>query len=85
MDGIGQLGIDGASIIYYLVNYGLILAILGFYVYPKIYTALEKRQKDITNSLDNAHNLKKELAKELEKYHDEHKKLLDETRAQKKK
>lgn len=84
MDGIGQLGIDIPSIIYYLVNYGVILAILGFYVYPKIFAVLEKRQKNIANSLDNAHNLKKELAKELEKYHAEHKKLLDETRAQKK-
>jgi F0F1-type ATP synthase membrane subunit b/b' len=85
MDGIGQLGIDIPSIIYYLVNYGVILAILGFYVYPKIYSVLEKRQNDITNSLNNAQKLKKELSKELEKYSNEHKKLLEEARLQKKK
>ncbi len=85
MDGLGKLGIDIWGIIYYIVNYWLILAVLSIYVYPKIDLVLKKRQKDIGDSLDNAQKLKKELSKELEKYHAEHKKLLDEARLQKKK
>lgn len=85
MDGIGQLGIDIPSIIYYLVNYGIILAILGFYVYPKIQTVLAKRQLEISESLDNVHKLKEQLSTELDKYQLEHKKILEEARLQKKK
>jgi F0F1-type ATP synthase membrane subunit b/b' len=85
MDGLGQLGIDIWSILYYLVNYGIILAVLGYYVYPRVYAILEKRESEISRSLDHAQELKNELAKELEKYHAEHKILLTESREQKKK
>lgn len=84
MDGLGKLGIDVWGILYYLINYGLILAVLGIYVYPKIDLVLKKRQKDISDSLDNASNLKSELTKEVEKYHKEHARLLEEIRLQKK-
>lgn len=84
MDGLGKLGIDVWGILYYLINYGLILAVLGIYVYPKIDFVLKKRQKDISDSLDNASNLKSELSKEVEKYHKEHARLLEEIRLQKK-
>lgn len=85
MDGLGKLGIDIWWIIYYLVNCGILFAVLGLYVYPKIDLVLKKRQKDIGDSLDRAHELKKELARELEKYQSDQKNLLEETRAQKKK
>lgn len=85
MDGLGQIGIDIWSILYYLVNYGIILAVLGYYVYPRVYAILEKRESEISRSLDSAQELKNELAKELERYHAENKKLLAESREQKKK
>lgn len=85
MDGLGRLGIDIWWVIYYLVNYGIILALLGYYVYPKIDDVLEKRKTAINNSLDSANKLKKELAKEVEKFHAEHEKILKEAREQKKK
>ncbi|MCB9806658.1 ATP synthase F0 subunit B [Candidatus Peribacteria bacterium] len=76
---------DIPSIIYYLVNYGIILAVLGFYVYPKIHTVLTRRQEEISGSLDDVHMLKEQLSKELQKYKDEHKRILEEARLQKKK
>ena len=85
MTGFGALGIDLQSIIYYLVNYGIILSILGFYVYPKIHGALEKRQKEIVWSVDDASKLKSELAAELASFHEKHEVILSEAREQKKK
>lgn len=62
MSGLESLGIDLQSIIYYLVNYGIILAVIGFYVVPRIRAVLEKRQREISGSVDEADKLQQELA-----------------------
>lgn len=85
MSGLEALGIDLQSIIYYLVNYGIILGVLGFYVYPKVHKVMEKRQSEITTSINDASKLKQELARELDQFHEKHEAILAEAREQKKK
>ena len=66
MDNLAKLGIDLWSILLYMVNYGILLAVLGFFLYPKIRKAIQQRKESIRNNINEAENLRKELEKTLE-------------------
>ncbi|MBD3270681.1 hypothetical protein GF376_04090 [Candidatus Peregrinibacteria bacterium] len=61
-----KLGIDWQSIIFYLINYGVLFAILGYYVIPKIWGKLEDRQKNIADNIEEANRLKENFQQKLE-------------------
>ena len=58
MDKLLSLGIDLQSILFYLVNFGILFAFIAKYAYPQINGFLEKRQKSIQGNLDEANELK---------------------------
>ena len=66
MDGLDQLGISLDSIIIYLVNYGLLLALLTYLLYKPINNFTTKRRETIKGQLEQASDIKKEFEQELE-------------------
>ena len=67
MDGLDQLGISLDSILIYLVNYGVLLAVLSYLLYKPINNFTTKRRETIKGQLEQASDIKKEFEQELEK------------------
>ena len=66
MDGLDQLGISLDSILIYLVNYGVLLAVLSYLLYNPIRNFTTKRRETIVNQLEEAEMIKKEFTTQLE-------------------
>ena len=49
MDALQKLGIDGWSLVLYLVNYGILFFVLGKYVYKPLAKAMDARSEKIRN------------------------------------
>ena len=75
MEKLASLGIDVWSMVLYLGNTGLLLVVLTYLLYKPINEFLEKRQKEITDSIDEAQKLQERFEKELEKSHAERQKV----------
>ena len=58
--GIGALGVDLASLIVYLVNFGILLLVLYFFAYKRILGALDSRSNRIRDSLEEADRVRRE-------------------------
>ena len=63
MEGLAKLGIDPLSILIYILNTGLMLAVLTFVLYKPVLRFLDERRKMISDSVNEARNLKDELDK----------------------
>lgn len=67
MDGLSKLGIDLKSLIFYLINFGVIVFVLAKWVYKPMMRFLDERRKTIEQNLEASENLKKEFAEKLSK------------------
>lgn len=65
MDALLKLGIDWQSIIFYIINFGILFAIIGKYFVPPILSILDKRREAIEGSLHEAEKLKKEFQNKM--------------------
>ena len=61
------LGIDGKLLLGQIVNFLILFAVLGFFLYKPLVKMLEDRRKTIADSLDNAKKIEENLAKSEEK------------------
>lgn len=66
MDALLKLGIDWQSIIFYIINFGVLFFIIGKYLVPPILNMLDKRRDAIQSSLTEAEILKNEFHKKME-------------------
>lgn len=66
MDKLNSLGIDLGSIVFYIINTGILLAVLTYLLYKPVLRAIDKRQTQITDSIEEAEKLKKEFQQQLE-------------------
>lgn len=80
MDKLASLGIDGWSMLLYLINTGVLLVALVYILYKPMNKFLEKRQKDINDSIESAQKLQEKFEKELEKSHADREKVESELR-----
>ncbi len=72
--GLGTLGFDLPSLIVYLVNFCLLLAILYFFAYKPFLRLMDERTQRIKEGLESAERAKEELARieaEMERRLDE--------------
>lgn len=58
--GIGALGIDYRSLLVYLINFGVLLAVLYFFAYKKVLAMLDQRSERIRDSLEEADRVRQE-------------------------
>ncbi len=66
MDGLSAIGIDLWGMFLYLVNYGILLGILGYYFYPMIIKTIDKRRETIKQNIEETQRLQEELEKKLQ-------------------
>ena len=80
MDKVAPIGVDGYSILLYLLSYGVLLAVLGYFMYPKLIKVIDERRNTIKNNLENAEKLQLELEKQVASHVKEKQDLLEEFR-----
>lgn len=66
MEGLANLGISMQSVVIYVLNYGLLLAVLSYLLYDPIVKFTDKRRETIKNQLEEAEMIKQEFASQLE-------------------
>jgi len=67
MDGLMKLGIDGWGVLLYVVNFGILLAVLTRFLYRPLMKAIDARQKLITDNVAAAEQLRASFEKEAAK------------------
>jgi F0F1-type ATP synthase membrane subunit b/b' len=82
MENLAKIGIDFWSIILYIINYGLLLAVLSYFLYPKLRTTISNRKLTIKKNLEDAETLRKKLEDHVEKSDLEKAKLIHEVNEQ---
>lgn len=65
MEGLSNLGIDLKSILFYIINIGFLIVVLWYLLYDPILNVLSKRQKTISDTIDEANKLKTQFEKEI--------------------
>ena len=68
---MGELGFHLPSLLVYLVNFGLLLALLYFFAYKRILALLDQRSGRIRESLEEAELARQEAAKAREEMGDQ--------------
>ncbi|MFA5793158.1 MAG: hypothetical protein WC897_04815 [Candidatus Gracilibacteria bacterium] len=63
MEGLSKLGIDPIAILVYIINTGVLLAVLVYVLYKPVLKFLDERRDKIQSSVDEAVLLKDELEK----------------------
>jgi len=66
MDAFAKLGIDGWSILLYLVNFGILLFVMRRFVYRPLLSFIDGRREMIAQSVAEAESLRKEFAQATE-------------------
>jgi len=66
MDKLLSLGIDPWRILFYLINTGILLAVLTYLLYKPILKFLDQRKQQIIDSIDESEKLKKTFELKLE-------------------
>jgi F-type H+-transporting ATPase subunit b len=65
MDQFSNLGINGWSMLLYLGNTGLLLAVLTYFLYKPILRFIDQRRKQISDNIQQAENLQKAFEEKL--------------------
>ncbi len=71
MDAFQRLGLDLHSLVLYLVNFGLLAAALGYFLYKPLLRVLDERRDTVRRSLAEAEALRTSLDKERADRHAE--------------
>lgn len=66
MDKLLSLGIDPWSILLYLVNTGVLLAVLSYFLYQPVLNFLDERRKRVADSLQEAERLRRNFEQKME-------------------
>jgi len=83
MENIAKIGVDIWSIVLYSINYGVILFILGYFVYPKIKKVIFERKRTIKKNLNDVKRLQKEFETNAENAKKEKEKIMKEMQKKK--
>ena len=67
MDALQRLGIDGWSLLLYLVNYGILFLVLGRWIYKPLMKMMDERTERIRGNLEEAERLKGTFQKEMDR------------------
>lgn len=76
MDALQKLGIDGWSIVLYLVNMGILLGVLTKLLYRPLLKMMDERRETVRKNLQEAELLKTKFAEESKRQQQETKELL---------
>lgn len=71
MDALARLGIDGWSILLYLVNFGLLAAVLTKFLYKPVLKFVDERREQVRRSIEEAEELKRRFEEETKRREEE--------------
>lgn len=71
MDALARLGIDGWSVVLYLVNFGLLAAVLTKLLYKPALKFMDERRETIRRSIEEAEELKRRFEEETKRREEE--------------
>ena len=87
MEGLIQLGVNTWSLIFYLVNFGILVVVLYFFAYKPLLRAMDQRSERISDSLaaadrarDEAASSRSAIEEQLNESRREGQRLLDQAR-----
>ena len=61
MENLAKIGIDWWGMLLYAVNYGLLLFVLAYFLYPKLKSVIKERRVTIKRNLESAEKLRLQL------------------------
>ncbi|MDP3975372.1 MAG: F0F1 ATP synthase subunit B, partial [bacterium] len=64
MEAFSRLGIDWNSVILYLINFGILAVVVGYFVTGPILRILDQRRQHIQSAVEEAEKLKQEFLRE---------------------
>jgi len=64
MEVLGKLGIDFNSVVLYLLNFGILFAVVAYLITGPILRMIDQRTKTIKDNLEEAENIKREFLEE---------------------
>ncbi|MCK9361015.1 ATP synthase F0 subunit B [Patescibacteria group bacterium] len=67
MDALARLGIDGWSVLLYLVNFGLLAAVLTKFLYKPALKFMDDRREQIRRSIEESEELKRRFEEETKR------------------
>ena len=82
MENLAKIGIDFWGILLYIINYGSLLAVLSYFLYPKLRKVISDRRKMIAKNIEDAETLSRELESYMEKSKKEKEKMIHEVKQQ---
>ncbi len=77
MEGFSKIGVDWWGVLLYLINYGVLLAVLAKLVYPRLINVIDERRSLIASNLSDADKLRNELMAQTALAEKERKELLN--------
>ena len=81
MEGLAKLGLDLKGIVFYMVNFGVVLWVIKKFVFTPLLAWADKRRESISQNLDAAEQIKSTFEKEMVERESEHKKYVENLRA----
>lgn len=82
MTGIAKIGIDAQALIFYLLNFGVILFIVSKFIYRPLVKFLDERRQTIHQNLSESEILRKKFEQEIAKRETEHQEELKRIRSE---
>lgn len=72
MQGLSKIGIDLGSLLFYILNFGVIVLVLAKFVYKPALKFLDERREAIKNNLAESEYLRAEFTKQIEEQKSTH-------------
>lgn len=82
MDVLGKIGIDGWSVLLYLVNFGILAAVLTKFLYRPLLSYMDDRRERVRRALEEVETLQREFRAEMEKRGEESGRVVGELRGE---
>lgn len=82
MEGLAKLGFDLKGIVFYMVNFGVVLWVINKFVFTPLIAWADARRKSIHDNLEAAEKIKETYKQEFQKQESEHKQYIEKLRTE---
>jgi F-type H+-transporting ATPase subunit b len=82
MEGLAKLGFDLKGIVFYMVNFGVVLWVINKFVFTPLIAWADARRKSIHDNLEAAEQIKETYKHEFQKQESEHKQYIEKLRTE---
>ena len=80
MEGLAKLGLDLKGIVFYIVNFGVVLWVIGKFAFKPLIAWVDKRRNEIDSNLKAASEIQTKLQAEMAEREADHKRNIEKLR-----